>query len=481
MEELIGLIPAAGMGTRVHPYTQNTPKPMLEIDGIPNLQRNIELMRDELAIKRIFIVIGYLGEIIQDYFKDGCDHGVHITYITNTAVSRGLAYSILLAKEHISIRFCVILSDEYYINSNHAKLTTLPDQDSLAICGLMHVDDETLIHRNYSCEIKEHRIVELIEKPKVIRNDILGCGTFILHPNIFNYLEQAVSQSKNHHVEFITFLNNLCRQGEKITPFTLHGTYVNINDRDSLELARYHQRQKNFQSNTVALLIYSEGNENNIAFTIKRYKKISDIDTIYVILPQDNSLLNTIQTCDVSTIICPPDTTLYGEKIKYALKHVYSDIIIIAEASYSFPGRDVTKLLAYLMEADMVIGTRTTRQLIEQGSEMRGSIRIANIILAKFIEILWWKYDSRFTDVGCTFRVIWKTTFEKIQDHLTAKGPEFSAEMMIEVLESKGRIIEIPVNYFDRSVEMYKKYRNFKTFWKLLRLIISKRFFQVSH
>lgn len=475
MEELIGLIPAAGMGTRAHPYTQDIPKPMLEINGIPNLQKNIEILRDDLGIKQIYIVTGYLGSVIQNYFKDGSDHGVRISYIENPAIDKGLAYSILLAKPYISKYFCVILSDECYINTNHEKLKTYPYKNALATCTLMYTDDEAQIHRNYSCEIEENRIVRLIEKPKEVRSDILGLGTFILGPDIFDYLAKAFDQSPNGHIEFITFLDTLCRQGEKIGYFELKGTYVNINDRDSLELARYHERQKTFGSRAVTLLIYSEGEEKNIAFALNRYKEIDAVDAIYVILPHKNTISKTIKACDVSAVICPPDKKLYGEKIKFALEQVPGDILIITEASYSFPGRDIDKLLVYLTEADMVIGTRTTRQLIEQGSEMQGIVRVANILLAKFIEVLWWRYDSRFTDVGCTFRAIWKSTFDKIKDHLTAEGPEFSAEMMIEVLGSKGRIIEVPVNYFNRSVAMYVKYRNFKTFLRLFLLIIRKR------
>jgi len=85
-------------------------------------------------------------------------------------------------------------------------------------------------------------------------------------------------------------------------------------------------------------------------------------------------------------------------------------------------------------KADMVIGTRTTRQLIQQGSNMRGLVRIANIILAKLLELLWWRFECRFTDVGCTFRVMWRTTFEKIKPRLTGTGVELSPELTIEML-----------------------------------------------
>jgi len=475
MEKLVGLIPAAGMGVRVRPFTKTIPKCMLEIDGTPNLQKNIEIMRDDLGIQDIYIVIGYLGNVIQEYFGDGSRLGVHITYIENKEINRGLAYSILLAKQHISSYFCVILSDESYIKSNHKELNFFPYRNALITCTVMHVDDWFMIQRNYSCELEMDRIVRLVEKPKKIINDILGCGTFILSPDIFPLLEQAFEQSSDGYVEYITFLDDLCQRGEKVLYFTLKGSYVNINDRDSLSLAKYHQRQETFDNNTVALIIYSEGEEKNIAFTVNQYRKISAIDSIYVILPFKNSIEETVVKCGASIVKCPPDKQLYGEKIKFALENVSGDILILCEADYTSPNRDIEKLLVYLREADMVVGTRTTRQLIEQGSDMQGTVRITNVLLAKFMEILWWKSESRFTDVGCTFRAIWKSTFNNIKDKLNAIGPEYSAEMMIEVLNLRGRVIEIPVNYFNRSEAMYRKYRNIKTFFRILLLILQKR------
>ena len=70
------------------------------------------------------------------------------------------------------------------------------------------------------------------------------------------------------------------------------------------------------------------------------------------------------------------------------------DIIILTEADYSFLSRDVDKLLTYIPESDMVIGTRTTRQLIKQGSTMRGLVRFANAFLGRVVEILWWNRRS---------------------------------------------------------------------------------------
>lgn len=475
MHKLYGLIPAAGKGTRARPYTANQPKSMLEINGVPNLQRNIELMRDQLGIEDIVIVVGYYGKIIQERFQDGSKFGVRLHYIKNNDLDRGLAWSILLGRKFIDDYFLVILSDECYVGSNHHQLQNFPYRSFFATCFIKEVDNLELIKKNYSVTLQDDRIQRLIEKPQHLENNLLGCGSFVFSPEIFPPLEQAFTQSTDDYVEFLTFLNETCRQGQAIAPFQLTGNYVNINDRDSLYRANYHERSTHFASYSKGLLIYSEGIEENVGFTIRRYQKVSALDSFYLLVPFENTIAEEAEKLGVNIIRCPPDIEGYGEKIKYALQQIDCDIIILTEADYAFPARDVDKLLSYLQEADMVVGTRTTRQLMEHGVDLSATVRIANILIAKLMELLWWHFEGRFSDVGCTFRAFWRTSYLKIADSLEAPGPEFSAEMMLLFLRERMRIFEIPVNYRNVSRALNKRYRNLTTFMRFLRLLAVKR------
>jgi len=476
MSKLYGLIPAAGKGTRARPYTSEIPKTMLEINGVPNLQRNIEVMRDQLGINDIVIVVGYLGKVIEDFFGDGRQLGVTIHYVRNTDLDRGLAWSVLLGSQVIDDYFCVILSDECYVESNHHELKTTHYREAIATCTLKEVDDKELIKRNYAVYLEGDAIQQLIEKPKHVDNDILGCGTYVFSPVIFPLLEKAFQNAPNDYVEFVSFLDDLCRKGERIVPFWLTGCYVNINDRDSLALAKFHDRSHQFEIQRKTLVIYSEGTEDNVSFSIERYKKVPHLDKIYLIVPHENSIEHMAREHGIESVRCPPGCELYGQKIKYAFDQVEGDVLILTEADYAFPARDIDKLLAYLKEADMVIGTRTTRKLMEQGTDLQGTVRLANVFVAKLLELLWWRFEGRFTDVGCTLRAVWRSSYNKIRNNLHAAGPEFSAEMMIEMLNHRMRVLEIPVNYHNVSRALNAKYRNINTFFRFLRLLISKRF-----
>jgi len=477
MTDLQGVIPAAGKGVRARPYTHLTHKGMLDINGSPNIQRIIEIMRDQLSIRRIVIVIGYLGDSIKAFFGSGERFGVEIEYVENTELDKGLAWSIYLASTRItSPYFCVMLCDECYINSNHCDLLQHPYTGFLVTCCGLPVDDNALIQRNYAITLDGgQQIVGLQEKPEVVSSKIMGTGTFLCSNAIAGHLKAAFERSADGFVDFVSELNRIHQAERSLGYFEINGTYVNINDRDSLYLAKYHERKRTFASSSVGLIIYSEGHEKNVDFTIQRYAELDVFKTISVVMPAANSIRQVVEDCGARAVVCPGDLLLYGEQIKYAMCQAMEDIIVLTEADYSFLSRDIDKLLTYVPESDMVIGTRTTRQLIEQGSTMRGLVRMANAILGRLVEMLWWNRGARFTDVGCTFRAIWRSSFDSIKEELVSDGPEFSVEMMIVLLNRHQRVIEIPVNYFNRSQAYKRKYQTASTFFRFLKLIVLRR------
>ena len=77
------VIMAGGKGTRIASVNSDVPKPMIEIGGKPILQWQIENLK-ACGLTDIILVIGYKGNIIQDYFKDGTSFGVHISYFVES-------------------------------------------------------------------------------------------------------------------------------------------------------------------------------------------------------------------------------------------------------------------------------------------------------------------------------------------------------------------------------------------------------------
>ncbi|MFQ5406143.1 MAG: NDP-sugar synthase [Candidatus Micrarchaeia archaeon] len=68
-----------GKGTRLRPYTHSVPKPMLLLGRKPILKYIVDFLRDE-GVSEIIMTVGHMKNQIIDYFKDGSEHGVKITY-----------------------------------------------------------------------------------------------------------------------------------------------------------------------------------------------------------------------------------------------------------------------------------------------------------------------------------------------------------------------------------------------------------------
>ncbi|MDY6933299.1 MAG: sugar phosphate nucleotidyltransferase [Spirochaetota bacterium] len=472
------LIPAGGKGIRAYPLTTFIPKAMLEVAGKPLILHNIEILRDQLNIKDIYIIVGHLRSQITGFLGDGSKYGVNVSYIHCEDPSIGLARGIFLAKDYIHEPFITILADELYIDSNHAEIKNLPNRDFSAICGVNVTRNPLNIKRNYSVYLEDGRISNLEEKPEVIKNNLLGCGTYIFNSSIFEAIDKASPSPKSGQVELTDIINSLAMANFHVFPFFLKGEYFNINSIEDYNAANYEVRSRNFDKYKVSMVVPAFNEEESIGYVINDF--IEHVDELFVV--DNSSSDNTARIAlELGARVETVNLKGYGDTIKYGLDNAIGDILIVMEADYSFRSKDLYKILEYLKDADMVLGTRTTCEMIEQGANMSGIQQWANIFVAKILELLWWGQRPRFTDVGCTYRGVWRDSYYKFRDYLTGTGPEFSPEMMIEAIRSRKRVIEVPISYFPRIGGESKHSANYwnlsKTALRMLKLIFKKKFF----
>src|SRR5947209_15723812 len=96
----------------------------------------------------------------------------------------------------------------------------------------------------------------------------------------------------------------------------------------------------------------------------------------------------------------------YGHAIRRGLIEARGELIVLAEPDGTFLPKDITKLLVYADQCDVVFGTRTTVELIWAGANMPRPLRWGNWAVAKLIEVLF--NTSHLSDVGCTYRLLRK-------------------------------------------------------------------------
>jgi glycosyltransferase involved in cell wall biosynthesis len=174
----------------------------------------------------------------------------------------------------------------------------------------------------------------------------------------------------------------------------------------------------------------------------------------------------------------------YGAALRAGLHHGARGegrrILVITEADGSFRGADLPKLLHYLPDCSMVLGTRTTRQMVQQGANMDWKLRWGNVAMAKLLELFWFfPHEPRLTDVGCSYRALWSDVWTTIAPGTREAGPSFSPEMICEAYRRGLRVIEIPVHYGERLGGESKHSRSFlqvcRTAWRMFKTICRKR------
>lgn len=181
------IIIAGGKGTRLG--LTNIPKPMALINGKPILQYQIELAK-RYNIEEIYILLGYLSEVVIDYFGDGHEFGVKIHYIVEKE-SLGTAGAIKQLDSVINDRFMVFYGD-VLMNINLRDIINFDLQFPNSIGTL-------IVHHNdhpYDSDLLEvddcNRIINFYSKPhpsEMLFNNLVNGALYIFSPKIFKYID----------------------------------------------------------------------------------------------------------------------------------------------------------------------------------------------------------------------------------------------------------------------------------------------------
>jgi dTDP-glucose pyrophosphorylase len=457
--DLAGVVLAAGRGVRAYPATNYVPKALLEVGGKPLIQRNIEILRDQLHVSKVYIVIGYLGEQIVEYFASQ-SLGVEIQFVEQPE-QKGIGDALMKVESIVTAdRFVVVLADELYLGTNHSKLLSSMSSEHAAILGFVEETDRSMISKNYTAEVQGTRVLSLEEKPENPPDPLMGVGTYLLSKKVFHYLKTTPPSVLRGEVEITDALSNMA-QNENVELCMLEGDYINVNTVDDVNMANYKVHNHQFSDYTVSVVIPAYNEEATIVKVVEDFKSHGQVDEVLVI--DNNSKDQTGERARQAGARVVLETKQgYGNALQRGMKEAAGDIMILTEADGSFHSKDVPKLLEYLKDCDMVVGTRTTRQMIEQAANMDPLLRWGNVFFGKLVELFWWGQEPRFTDVGCTYRAIWKSSYKKINPLLSNPGPGFSPEMMIAALRCRLRVIEIPVSYRQRLGGDSKHSENFR-------------------
>lgn len=218
------VIIAGGKGTRLEEKTEDLPKPMIPIGGVPLIERVIRWLKQN-SVKNLVIGVAYKKEKIMDYLKDGRNLGVNIKYTFHDE-NGGTEDAFKAAIEQSSIK------DENFYAMNGDQITDL-QLEGLTNAHLKNGAVATLVTVRLRTNFgiidvdMQDRVTKIHEKWSV-PNVLMNSGIYVFNQGIRNYLEGG-------NIEEKTF-RKLAKEG-KLYSFYYNGEWMTVNDKKELKKA----------------------------------------------------------------------------------------------------------------------------------------------------------------------------------------------------------------------------------------------------
>ncbi len=224
---------AGGSGTRLRPLTCDLPKPMVPILNRPIAEHIINLLKRN-GINEVIATLYYLPDVMRDYFQEGEEFGVQMTYAVEEDQPLGTAGCVKNIAELLDDTFIVISGDGITDFDLKEALRFHKAKGSKATLVLAHVPNP--VEFGVVITDSENRIQRFLEKPSTseIFSDTVNTGTYILEPEVLDYLPA------NQETDFSKDLFPLLlAKGEPMFGYVAEGYWCDVGHLDAYRQAQY--------------------------------------------------------------------------------------------------------------------------------------------------------------------------------------------------------------------------------------------------
>ena len=206
---------AGGLGTRLRPLTMDTPKPMLTVGTKPILETIINNFSRH-GFRQFYLSVNYKAEKIREYFGDGKNFGVRISYLTEQK-RLGTAGALSLLPKEV---------DEPIIIMNGDLLTGV-NFEHLLNYHLVAGADATMCVRDYEFQVpygvvhtQGATISSIVEKPT--QQFYVNAGVYVLNPEVLSFIPEDT------FFDMPQLFQNLIERGKKTCSFPIKEYWMDI-------------------------------------------------------------------------------------------------------------------------------------------------------------------------------------------------------------------------------------------------------------
>jgi mannose-1-phosphate guanylyltransferase len=180
------VILVGGKATRLRPLTCNIPKAIVPVLNTPFLEHVIHHLGRH-GIKDIILAQGHLSQPIENYFGDGSQFGVRLSYVVEDS-PRGTAGALKNAERYLDETFLMLNGDIFTDLDITTMIDSHREKKAIATIAITPVDDPTaygLIETNV-----ENRVTHFLEKPSwsEVTTNMINAGTYVVEPDILTQI-----------------------------------------------------------------------------------------------------------------------------------------------------------------------------------------------------------------------------------------------------------------------------------------------------
>lgn len=218
------VIMAGGLGTRLRPYTETCPKPMLDVAGKPMLEHIIERAKAE-GFHHFVMAVHYLGHMIEDYFGDGKCFGVRIEYLREE-LPLGTAGALSLLDPFPTLPF-IVTNGDVLTDIRYGELLDFHVRHAAA--ATMAVRLHEWQHPFGVVQIRGIDIVGIEEKP--IARTHINAGIYVLDTEVLRVLGSGA------HCDMPSLFERLQAQSKRTIAYPMHEPWLDVGRPDDLKRA----------------------------------------------------------------------------------------------------------------------------------------------------------------------------------------------------------------------------------------------------
>ncbi len=415
------VIMAGGFGTRIQPLTNSRPKPMLPITNRPMMEHTMMTLKD-LGIEEFIILLYFKPEIIKDYFGDGSDFGIKITYVVPDD-DYGTAGAVKLAQEHIGDDNFIIISGDLVTDFNFQKIFDYhKSKESKLTITLTSVDNP--LEFGVVIANEDGKIEKFLEKPSwgEVFSDTINTGIYIIEPEILDYIPEG--ENFDFAKDLFPLLMN---RGINLMAGYAKGYWRDVGNPES-----YREVHDDILSNRVDFKIKGKKQifPDGVLYSDKIYKLDSTIEIIgTVVLGEDVTLKKGIKLNNVVI----GDRVTIGKDSNIRNSIIWEDVSIGKGAKFdscvicnnNIIGKNVTAKAGMILAEGCEIGDLVR---VEKDVTIWADKKIEDASIVSSNLILGSRYKNSIFEHG---RVIGKSNVELSCEMVTKLAEAFGAQLPV--------------------------------------------------